>query len=281
MKKALLFTGTTAVAICLSTLPALTSSGGAPTGRSGSPSSNGTTCATSGCHTGGPAISSQTISITSDIPATGFAANTDYTITISADANGAVGSEIGFQASVENESGAHQGDLTISDARTRFAGPAGNYVTHKSTGLIPVNGVNSWDFTWNSGNAEDSSMVYVAVNFANDNNTTTGDAVGTQTLLLRKDNGIGLDENAIASEFVVFPNPMVDRAELAFSLKQNAEVSYSIIDMNGKVMTQNDMGQRPSGVVRTTLSANGWASGVYFLHVRAGDQTHVERLIVR
>ncbi len=171
------------ISIFLATLSALmisyqgfTNSGGAPQGRTGSPASNGNTCAT-GCHSGGTAAS-QSISISSTIPASGYQANTNYTITVTANNGTTSSSTIGFQASVEDAAG-HVGSIS-------FPGPgaqvSGSYVTHTISGTSASGGSRSWTFNWNPGaNPPASATVYVAANFANGTGGTAGDYILTQS----------------------------------------------------------------------------------------------------
>lgn len=163
--------------LVIASLPALTYSGGAPSGRSGSPASNGNTC--SGCHSGGQLTSVHTITISSNIPAAGFVPNTTYLITVT----NATGSypKSGFQASVE--SSGHKGTLT---ANTGSQVVSSSYVTHVSSSNSASNGQATWTFNWNSGSAPDGTTIYVAGLFADGNGGTSGDAVKTQSLVLTR-----------------------------------------------------------------------------------------------
>jgi len=167
----------------LFSIQGLTRSGGAPASRNGSPASNGNTCATSGCHTGGGTVNTETISISTNIPASGYQANTNYTITVAANDGTRNLSRIGFQASVEDANG-HTGSLSSNGSRTKMAG---SYITHTSSGLSPTNGVNTWNFTWNSGsNPPANAKVYVAVNFSNGNFSTSGDVIALDSLSINQ-----------------------------------------------------------------------------------------------
>ncbi|MCR9155118.1 MAG: lamin tail domain-containing protein [Croceimicrobium sp.] len=152
-----------------------TNSSGSPQGRSGSPASNSNTCATSGCHSGGPAASNQSISISSNIPASGYQANTTYTVTVTANNGTTMGSTVGFNASVEDASG-HVG--TLSNAGTGAQLSGSNFVTHTFSGITASMGTKTWTFDWNPGsNPSANATVYVAANFANGNGGTSGDVI--------------------------------------------------------------------------------------------------------
>lgn len=254
---------------------AVTSSSGSPTGRSGSPASNGRTCQASGCHSG-PSQSTEAITISTDIPAAGFEENTDYTITISGDANGGVGSRIGFAASVEDASGNHAGTLTSPDSRSSVSN---NFATHRSSSITASNGQNSWDLTWNSGNAADGTTIYVSMNFANGNGTTSGDVIVASTLQLNK-NSISVDENNL-NELVLFPNPATDYTLMKVTLPAPVELNYSIIGMNGQVMKEESLGQYGTGEHSINVPLENLTTGVYTMHLVAGTNVHTERFTVR
>lgn len=209
MKKKYLYVLSTALALFIAQ-DAFTSSGGSPSGNSGSPASNGNTCARSGCHSTGTAAG-QTISITTDIPAGGFMEDSIYSITVTANNGGASSDRMGFMASVESPSG-HTGNLQITDAaRTK---KAGSYVTHTFSGIAGSNGENIWNFDWDAQQSPDQSTVYVAVNFSNNNGTTSGDVILTESLVLSKGSGIGLQELKRES-MSAYPNPAVDQLVVA------------------------------------------------------------------
>ena len=232
---------------------ALTNSSGAPAGRSGSPASGNTTC--TACHSG-PAITTQNISITTDIPSTGFAENTDYTITIMAN-NGGIGSRIGFEASVESaNSSGFAGTVTAGTGNQK----TGSYITHTSAGNTPTNNEKSWSFTWNSGTAADAT-VYVAVNFANGNNNTDGDAIGTKTLQLIKASGVGLEEEVDLS-YTLYPNPVKD---MLYLRGLSAKVDFFMVyNLSGKAVARFDNEtQKEPGVWE--FDASQLPTGTYIL----------------
>ncbi|MBI1315369.1 T9SS type A sorting domain-containing protein [bacterium] len=165
--------------IGISSLQHLSSySGGAQNMVTGSPASGGQTC--TNCHSG-PALSTQTVSISTNIPPAGFQPNTNYTITVTAQANGAAVGKIGFMSSVEG-GGSHQG--TISSTSTDTWLPIANFITHTSSGNTPSAGSRTWTFQWNSGSAPSGTTIYTAVNFADGTGGTGGDVITTAQLSL-------------------------------------------------------------------------------------------------
>jgi hypothetical protein len=156
----------------------VTNSSGAPANRSGSPASSSNTCASAGCHSGG-SVTNQTITISSTIPATGYQANTTYTVTVAANnMNSMTTGTIGFTASVEDATG-HVGTLSSAGSGAQISG---SFATHTFSGLSASMGTRSWTFDWNSGaNPPANASVYAAVNFANADGWTAGDIIGSQS----------------------------------------------------------------------------------------------------
>ena len=208
---------------------AITNSSGSPAGRSGSPASAGT-CAAAGCHNG-PSVTSETVTISTDIPPSGFIENQDYTITITANDGGRNLSRMGFQASVESAVG-FEGTLTVSGGEVKTVG-AGKYVTHTSRGISASGGSRAWSFVWNSGTAPDQTLVYAAVNFANSNGTTSGDVIQTQQLVLSKDLGVSIGE-AELSPVSCYPNPAGDY--IRFEGFEKLEGEVRIVDLKGQLI---------------------------------------------
>ncbi len=236
---------------------AFTNSSGAPTGSSGGPNGNNNTCARSGCHNG-PSASSQSISISSNIPSAGFKEDSVYQITVTANNGGAGTNEIGFSASVESAMG-FAGSIVISDpSNTR---KTGSYITHTTAGKNGANGSNTWVFDWDAGQAPDQSTVYVAVNFSNNTGTTSGDIIATQNLTLSKANSIGIDELKTA-ELSIYPNPVKE----GFTLKANTDLKapFTLKDLSGKTIMNLGKGER-LGENHFSFELGDLAKGTYIL----------------
>lgn len=272
MKKTLLLTIGSCAAIILFSLPAISGSSGAPAGRSGSPASSGTTCAVSGCHSGGPAATTQTISIASDIPATGFQPNTTYTFTVTADGNGATHSRLGFEASIEDAGGVHQGTLSAGTG-SKLVG-ANKFATH-TTATGVVNNSKSWTFTWNSGSAVNNSTLYVAVNFANGNGSTSGDLILTATEVLTQASGIGL-EDAVVANVVLSPNPAKEVAHLEIA-GGNGIAEASLYSLHGQWLGAGTT----DGLGRLRFDLSSLPQGMYVVRWKKGSSNGVERLMIQ
>ena len=246
---------------------AITRSSGAPAGRTGSPASVGT-CAAAGCHSG-PSVTSETLTLSTDIPASGFVENTDYNITVTADDGGRNLTRIGFSASVESTTGS-EGTLSVSGTDIQTTG-GGDFVTHTSSGIVVSGGSRSWSFVWNSGTAPDQTTIYVAANFANSNGSTSGDVITTAQLALGKDMGVSIAE-ADLNPVSAYPNP----ASVYFQLSgiDKLEGQLRIFDLKGrlvKTISRDELSDK--------VGLDEFENGVYILTDEAGytEYLHVMR----
>lgn len=250
-------------ASALAVLPAFTNANGPSNARSGSPMSNGQTCTS--CHSGA-SIANQTLTITTGIPTDGYVDNSNYTITVTSNLNGASNPKVGFQASVEG-SGMHQGSLSAGTG-TKLVNN-NHFVTHTISSNTPSNQTKSWSFTWNSGTAPDGTTVYASGLFANGNNSDNGDATLTATLPLTRSH-LGTDEPS-TPVFRAQPNPARDVLSLELTSAQTASVLvYSIQGhlVASKMLTGSE-----------TWDVSSWPNGSYILTYSVVGETPIRQLI--
>jgi hypothetical protein len=248
---------------------AFTNVGGAPGGHSGSPSSSNNSCARAGCHSGGPAQGAQTVLISSNIPTDGFKEDSVYQVTITASSGGAANSEVGFQASLESASG-HEGQITATNATATRT--IGSFITHRSAGTNASGGTISWSFDWDAKQAPDQTTVYTAVNFTNDNGSTSGDVIVSQSLALDKNLGIGTQEVAI-EQLTAYPNPA--SKELFITASGRLEAPFTAISTNGACfdVVSEDMGAKHHRFNTSELPA-----GLYVFRDGSGQQIRFSKL---
>lgn len=258
------------LAIAAMAIPALTNNGGAPAGKSGSPKSNNATCTS--CHYSN-AVTTQTIAVTTDIPTDGYVDNGSYNITVTLTDGGASAPKMGFMASVEDASN-HQGTLS---AGTGSQIQSNNYVTHTSSSTAASNGSNSWTFGWNAGTAPDSTMIYVAGNFANNDGGNGGDVITSMSMGLTRSH-VSLEE-PLGMTMTIMPNPSSQWLKIDATFATSAG-TLTIADLQGRLI---------SSQVWTAADADGklidvrhLANGTYLLHLNMQDgQSIGQPFIVR
>jgi predicted outer membrane repeat protein len=103
--------------------------------------------------------------------------------------------------------------------------------------------------------------------------------VGSGQFLAAEDH-ISLDQqNLRSSEVTIYPNPAHSEAWIALGDYNGEEVSITIRDVNGKVISHQ--GTQQEGSSRQRIDLSGMTSGVYIVEIdRAGYKKTVERLVV-
>lgn len=247
-------------------------SGSAPSGNTGSPG-DGNTCARVGCHTGGPAQTNQTVSITGNIPVEGYSPGQTYNMTVTM-SNG--GSRFGFSLSPQNLQGAKLGTLIASGAGTTLNGAGGKYLTHTSGGTTG-SGSKSWTFQWTAPAAGTGSVTfYGAFNFANNNGGTSGDVIVTHTQSFAENLTTGVAEPSVAA-IEIFPVPAEDHINIR-TIDVDEVIMVTMLGMDGRVVLSERL-QGP--VARVELAGRSVASGVYLLSIEAGDVRSVRKVMVK
>jgi hypothetical protein len=88
----------------------------------------------------------------------------------------------------------------------------------------------------------------------------------------------------MADAFVVYhyPNPAIDQLNLHFNLPEETAVSIQLIDVNGKVLDENELGNYPLGShdYNFTLPAD-LSSGVYLYKLITNKTTIVNQLVIQ
>ncbi|NVK73346.1 MAG: T9SS type A sorting domain-containing protein [Oceanospirillaceae bacterium] len=95
------------------------------------------------------------------------------------------------------------------------------------------------------------------------------------------DNTIGTEENVLGSSFVnAFPNPATDKVNFTFDLAANAEVTLTVMDIQGRVVKQINESQ-VAGEQFMEMNVSDLTAGTYFYSVQAGDQAMNGKFVVR
>ena len=228
---------------------------GAPINRSGSPASNNQNCTS--CHNP-VGNGAESIVITSNIPADGFKPNTNYTITVTGNANGTTTPRMGFCASVE-ANGAHVGAVQPQSGSQKIS----DFITHQSTSISTANGAKSWNFTWNSGSTSGSATVYVSMLFANGNGGDSGDRTRTSSATFTQ-SFVSQEENT-APEVAVGPNPAQNFTRFTFPATTETQM-LEVVDLQGRSTYRAAV---ESGSTAHFLNVADWANGTYLVRLGA------------
>ncbi|MCC7502703.1 MAG: T9SS type A sorting domain-containing protein, partial [Flavobacteriales bacterium] len=82
------------------------------------------------------------------------------------------------------------------------------------------------------------------------------------------------------SGITIFPNPATDVSNVSFVLRERTEVTASVYDVNGRLVSVVARQNLPKGEQRLQLPVQSLANGTYLLELRAGDARQMGRFIV-
>lgn len=104
----------------------------------------------------------------------------------------------------------------------------------------------------------------------------------TETLLgVGGPNAGGSNANSpLFSGITIFPNPATDVSNVSFVLRERTEVTASVYDVNGRLVSVVTRQSLPKGEQRLQLPVQTLANGTYLLELRAGDARQMGRFIV-
>ena len=81
-------------------------------------------------------------------------------------------------------------------------------------------------------------------------------------------------------EMSVYPNPIFSEATICFNIENNAEVSYQVYDLSGRMVMNETLGNYTQGSHTATFNANRLTAGTYIIKVQAGAVSNTSKIIV-
>jgi hypothetical protein len=93
---------------------------------------------------------------------------------------------------------------------------------------------------------------------------------------------IGIDENnTLASEISVSPNPSTDIANIGFVLSENANVTVNITNTLGQTVDVVNSGSMNAGEYVVKVDVSKYSSGVYMVNINVDGKIYTEKLVVK
>ena len=92
---------------------------------------------------------------------------------------------------------------------------------------------------------------------------------------------VGIDEIPDLVSVSVFPNPVMDKANLVITLDQAAPVTLKVYSITGQSVIDIDEGLLEAGQHVISLDASSWKQGMYLYQGTAGDKLFTGKLTVR
>ncbi len=151
--------------------------------------------------------------------------------------------------------------------------------TDVNAAVVPDGDYKLWiQMAWANTNGPTYSIPFtkgataVYLNPANQTNFTNMSLVWTP-------NTTGINENNAVKLFSVYPNPISNQSKINYNLKENSDVTISLIDINGKLIKVLADENQKAGSYSLQIN-NDLKSGVYFVKMNTGKAQFTERIVV-
>lgn len=144
-----------------------------------------------------------------------------------------------------------------------------NWTWQAEMGLVPVYAVRQ---QWRKSDCWNHGVVYLG---------TFGRGIWSSNSLVGiHDNDATAVAHADVTEINTYPNPMNNNGSISFKLKERNNVDIHIMDLTGKIVMSQSLGERNAGEVRADIDVTNLAAGTYVVMIRAGKETGTDKLVV-
>jgi len=91
----------------------------------------------------------------------------------------------------------------------------------------------------------------------------------------------GITESTDALGLNVFPNPSADQAQVNYNLTESTNVTISIYDVTGKLISSDNKGVQAAGRHFSAINTEAMANGFYTVSVQTGSSRSTVKMIVK
>jgi hypothetical protein len=151
--------------------------------------------------------------------------------------------------------------VELTEGITYFAGMQTEFATEQELAVKAIDEVDS-DFStgyWAETTTAGEFLWFFGVGFLTD-------ATPAIRLVLYEFVGIQ-EEKEFVNDFSLFPNPASTQAQVKFDLKQGAYVAYEVRDVQGKLVTFDNIGYHNSGANTFNLDVSEYPAGNYIFNI--------------
>jgi hypothetical protein len=102
------------------------------------------------------------------------------------------------------------------------------------------------------------------------------------TIRVVEEHGVS-EEDVISPGFGIdriHPNPFNSTTTITYSLPMTSNITLKIYDISGRLVLQLFNGRQQAGIHSTTIEADGWATGLYFLRLEASGQLFIQKVML-
>ncbi|GIV28341.1 MAG: hypothetical protein KatS3mg027_2155 [Bacteroidia bacterium] len=245
-------------------------------GRTGSPGE--TTC--TACHGGGTGTTNVSISATPNFSANEYIPGNTYTINVTVTNNSYT--KFGFGCEIlDPTSNSNAGTMNTPLTGVQFLTASNGRNNAVHTTPKTGSGTTTFSFIWTAPTTTNNIVIYAAGNAVNGNGTTTGDAVGSASLVLTA-NTTSIKENTANNSMLIFPNPASDFISIHVDyFNTPTDVTLELYDLKGiqhytLINTKLNYGQNEIKTFLPTEVSNG----LYLLKIRSNEKTIASQLFL-
>lgn len=76
------------------------------------------------------------------------------------------------------------------------------------------------------------------------------------------------------------PNPANEVSTISYSLMESSDVTFDVVDVTGKLIYSENLGNKAAGVYSITLNTADFANGIYYYTMKAGADKITKKMIV-
>ena len=225
-----------------------------PAARTGAPGESNCTA----CHSGTAQSAAGIVDF--DFDGTSYLPSQTYDISISI----ASGTKNGFQLTILDDSDNAAGTFTAGTGSGTTESGGRNYIRHTSS-----TGVTSWDFQWTAPDSDMGNLTaYYSFAETNANGGSSGDVIYLGQNVIEVDATAGeLNEyQEIDQAYKVYFNEMTQNLNVQYALFSDAAIVLQLIDLNGKLIQEVNIGQQFSGEhTEEIMVPSEINSGLYFV----------------
>ncbi|MFA5574421.1 MAG: T9SS type A sorting domain-containing protein [Brumimicrobium sp.] len=88
-------------------------------------------------------------------------------------------------------------------------------------------------------------------------------------------------ETAQAFNLNTYPNPFNNETNVAFTLEDAADVSYTVVDLAGQVVVNGNAGKLSAGNHTISVDGSSLSNGVYFLNLNVNNGVATQKIVVQ
>jgi len=90
----------------------------------------------------------------------------------------------------------------------------------------------------------------------------------------------GITVNDMLTSISIYPNPITNKADIAFNLAIDADITIVMYNLLGETVFSNSLGEMNQGAHSIKLDAQNLNAGIYFISLNAGSNKITKKVII-